>query len=291
MPKEISELFCKGMSMRDQLYFGSVCKNWLSSTSDKAYLWVPDTPWLITNEDICSEFGLFSYTLKKNFYIHKSFIPIENSFIVASSKGWLIIRSDANMFMLNPFSNIRIDLPPLITVSRTLKSPECIDTPLGFAISTCPKLNPIHVVGVTFLGCLIWCKIGNKEWNGYQGDCEYGNVTFYNDKLYVVDRHGTTIDIFKVDDKSPVLLSLLNTIQGPMNSPKSNNLDVYLVESNTSLLVVKRYYEKLIVFGSTTGFDVLKVHEDINSGLPQLVNVDSLEDEVLFLSDLNSESL
>lgn len=306
MPKEILELFCKLLTIPDQVMFGTACKTWHAATLNKSQLWVPDTPWLITNDDTNSKFRLYSYTHNKKFQIQKLFKPFEGYSIAGSSKGWLVMRSEEEVFILNIFSNIRIDLPPLnllldhIPMSDSeedleLMELELMELPLCFAISTCPNLNPIQVASVTFDGCLTWFKLGNKVWKRYRGDYEYGNIAFHNEKLYAIDRDGTRIDVFEVDDESLVLVPLPDSILIPTNqNPRSNTFEVYLIESNGRLLVVKRYTNSVAITAPTIGFDVLEVQEkqiNCSSHEPMVVNVDSLDDQALFVSHLMSESV
>ncbi|KAJ1388677.1 hypothetical protein SESBI_38944 [Sesbania bispinosa] len=162
--------------------------------------------------------------------------------------------------------------------------------PLTFTFSTCPKLNPIIIAGVTLVGGIIWCKVGDKTWKAYESKEEYGNLAFHNDKLYAINRDGYKINIFQLRDEPPKL-HLFETIYAsiPIVSP-SNAFKLYLVESNGNLLLVKRYYHHL-TWHTTIGFDILKVQEKNCSSPDQLVNVDSLEGQTLFICEYNCESV
>ena len=283
MPADLLGECCKRLDMPNQLRFATVCKAWHSCTSSKANsTCTPDTPWLISNDDTASQFRLFSSSLQKNFEICK---PFHGSFVVGSTNGWLVIRTQPKLFILNVFSRLTIDLPP-----RTTNDATGMDTPLAFAISTCPNLNPINVAAVTKGGDLAWCNIADEAWKGHRGDEEYGNLTFHNHKLYAVNRYGTKIDLFQVDDESAELLPL-----GSIGSPRPsvtvpNAVNVYLVGSNGSLLVAKRYYENPGTEAPPTiGFDIFKVEE--NCTPPRVVRVNGLDGQALFVSDLNCECL
>ncbi|KAJ1428470.1 F-box-like domain superfamily [Sesbania bispinosa] len=286
MPKDMLEKFCQHLSFEEQARFSSVCKAWYASTTDKANIWVPNTPWLITNEDMTPRYSLYSPTLK-SFTIDKPFKSIKGYFIAGSYKGWLVIKSEDRIFILNIFSKIKIELPHRSAMPDLLKSK---GTPV-FTISTCGNLNPIIVACVTYAGEIAWCKIRDEAWKGHRGDVLYGNVTFYNDNLYAIDRLGNRIDIYRVDEESSLLI-LLDTIHATIPTTVDPSImDVYLVESNGSLLVLRRYYEcRGLFLWPTMGFEVFKVKEE-NCRSPHLIKVESLEDQALFISNLSCESL
>lgn len=293
MPTEIQELVCKCLRLPDQLRFGSVCSSWHSSTSNKSYIWVPDTPWFIINDDNHPEFHLISTKAEKNFKIDKPFRPTDGFFIVGSSKGWLVIQSQAEIFILNVFSRIRIELPPRSSMPDVLKTKGTessgMDTPLASAMTTCDRFNPIFVAIVTSAGDLAWCKIGDEAWKGHRGGNgeEYVNLTFHKEKLFAIRSDGSKIDMFQVEEESLVLLPL-GSIDYPSQShpqdPTSQALHFYLVESKGSLLVVKRSG----LNERTVGFHVMKMEE--NYCQQKLVYMDNLDGQALFLSDMNSES-
>ncbi|XP_061373137.1 putative F-box protein At4g22180 [Gastrolobium bilobum] len=301
-PTDVIEMIYKCLEFPDQARFGSVCKSWYSCTYNKPHLAVPNsTPWLIDDQYRSSQYNLFispSHS-QKDFKIYKPFRPFSDSFISESIKGWLVIQSRVKVFIVNLFSSVRIELPPRTTMPDFPKSKgnnnvSGMDTPVTFTISTCVHSNPIMVAAVTWGGDLIWCKIRSaKAWKGYRGDKEYGNLTFYNDKLYAVTGDGTKVDIFRVDDESSVLFLLQSIDSMQPTNDLLVYLQVYLVVSNEDVLVVKRYYdhrrELRVCEEPTIGFDIFKVQE--NCIPPNLVNVDTLGDQALFLSALNCESL
>lgn len=286
LPKKILEHLWKLLTIPDQAIASSVCKKWHSSTSNKANIWAPDIPWLITDiEDTSPHYSLFSISLQKIYKMEKPFLPLDNTFIVGSCKGWLVIRSEVEIFILNLFSKVRIDLPLRASQQHLLNS-----TPTVFTMSMCADLNPIIVAGVTFDGGLVWCNISDKEWKVYIGDEEYGNLAFYNDKLYAINHDGDKIDVFRIEDDELIPKgSMYATFP---TSLISDNFDIYLVESKGSLLVVKRYFEISSILGQTINFEIFKVQERIDDVSPhQLVKMESLEDQVLFVSGLYCESL
>ncbi|XP_061373132.1 putative F-box protein At4g22660 [Gastrolobium bilobum] len=300
MPTDIIETIYKDLEFPDQARFGSVCKGWYSCTYNKPHLAVPNsTPWLIDNNDQSSKYNLVVSPShrQKDFKIYKPFRPFRDSCIKGSIQGWLVIKSQVKIFILNLFSKVRIELLPRTTMPVFLKSKgyrvSGMDTPVSFTISTCVNSNPIMAATVTYGGDLVWCKIGSdKAWKGYRGDKEYGNLTFHKDKLYAITRDGTKVDIFRVgvDDESSVLF-LLHSIDSKQSTKNLSdaNLKVYLVVSNGSVLVVKRYYRDFEFRAPTIGFDVFKVQE--NCTPPRLVNVDTLGEQDLFLGEFNCESL
>lgn len=301
MPTDILELCCKQLTVPDQLRFGSVCKPWLSCTTDKSNIWVPQTPWLVANDDASSRFVFFSNTDQKHYKIYKPFKPLRGSFIVGSFKGWLLIRSKGKFMLLNPLSRFRIELPADTTIPSFLASKGLdlllgIASPVAFAMSTCANFNPITIAIATFEGDLIWCNVGDTVWKGYRrgDDSNYGNILFYDDKLYAITRDGNKIDTFKVGEESLVLLNSLAATTSTTDSTQPDGIeteamDVYLVECGGKVLGLKRYYDNSLIVRSTLYFVILEVQEKGNS--PQLVRVNTLDDHILFVADYNCEAL
>ncbi|XP_057444835.1 uncharacterized protein LOC130737081 [Lotus japonicus] len=287
--RDILELICKKLTIPDVAAFSSVCKNWHSATIDKAWIWVPETPWIVDNDPPKLEYRLYNWTHERHFEMIKG-VMHNNTLINGSCKGWLIVRSDDQMCIWNLFSKAGYLLPPQHT-NEYLRLP-----PFVFTASTCPHLNPITVVGVSHNQTLVWCSIGDKKWKDYRNCDEddgpkYANVAFLNDQLYAIRVEGNTIDIFGVDGTQPYLIPL-RTVQratAPTEIP-SQYFDLYLVESKGHMLAVTRYCHEdsvrtIPISGTTIGFQILKVEEDM------LVNVESLEDQALFVGGLSCESL
>lgn len=291
MLSEILEQIWKRMTIPHQAQVSTVCKKWYSSTTNKASIWTPDIPWLLADEDNSSHYRLFSVILGKPFFIPKPFTPMDYyASIIGSCKGWLVIESGDEIFILNLFSKVRIDLPPAMSSKPGIR----VSTPLFFTMSTCAMLNPITVAGITFDSNLIWCNIGDKEWKGYISNEKYGNIAFHNDKLYAINKDGNKVDIFRFDNDKDELIHHDTICATIPTVSLSDTFDVYLVESKGNILVVKRYSDTVSIIDKTIGFDIFKVQERSTNGdhSPHLlVNVDSLGDQALFVSDFFCESL
>ena len=61
MPTEILEQVCKLLSIPDQARFITVCKSWLyANTSKKFYHWIPNAPWLVSNDCTTTQFQVLN---------------------------------------------------------------------------------------------------------------------------------------------------------------------------------------------------------------------------------------
>ena len=292
MQEPILELFMKRLRFEEQVRFGSVCKRWHPCTPDKPYLYVPETPWLITNKSTASKFQLYRIPDKKVFNIDKPFETLAYSLIVGSLKGWLFLRARRDrLAILNLFSKLRLDLPPQRTIvpaaltwSRGYAGFGMFN-PLAFSIATCSGLNPTTVAMVTSGGGLAWCKPGDKAWKSHKGEQEYGNLLLHNDKLYAVDRLAQKVYIFKFEDEGLVLVASTGSNQPPQDEDK---VDPYIVGCGGRVLVLRRYYYRKSI-RPTNSFYVMEVDEKCNP--PRLETVHSLGGHVLFVGDSSCESL
>ncbi|OIV98534.1 hypothetical protein TanjilG_12120 [Lupinus angustifolius] len=290
LPLEIVELICKGLTITDQLHIGSVCKPWLFCTTNKFNIWVPETPWLIENSDRSSQFLFFNNTYQKVYRIYKPFRSLHGSSIVGSFRGWLFIRNKAKIFILNPLSRIQVELPLITSIG--FFPPKPFDSigmpiPIAFAISTCHKFNPITIIMVTFTGDLAWCNVGDKSWKSYRSEhSRYGNIIFYNHKIYAITQDGSNVDIFKPNNESLVLLN--STAHSTNPNIDTKLIRVYLVECGGKVFVVKRFLSEIMSL--TTTFVILEVVQE-SCNTPKLVHANSLEDHILFVADNSIESV
>ncbi|XP_057419011.1 uncharacterized protein LOC130713242 [Lotus japonicus] len=301
MSTEVLEQVCKLLTIPNQARFISVCKSWLSAdTSKKSYHWIPDAPWLVNDDFTSTQFKVISTTDKQAYNIYKPFSPFQNTSIVGSSKGWLILRSDQSLFILNLFSKLRLDLPPIRTMSCLLcsKGDDCFDmhTPVAFTISMCPNMNPTLVAVVTYKGDLGWCKVGDTKWKGYHtSDKFYSNVAFHDNKLYAVQRGGLKVNMFKYDNGVLVQVGSVESTNPIEHIPnlsrtiRSYSMTLYLAECGGKVYVVKRFSDDTKFHTPTIDFVMFVVEE--NCTTPQLVKVENLDDHVLFVDNLNIECL
>ncbi|XP_057429921.1 putative F-box protein At5g66830 [Lotus japonicus] len=297
MPTEILEQVCKRLTIPDQAAFIAVCKTWLSAnTSKKASHWIPDAPWIVSNNYTSAQFQAISTTNNQAYNIYKPFNPLRNTYILGSSKGWLILKSDQNLFILNLFSKLRLDLPPLRTTPCSGGDCFGIHKPIVFTIDTCPNMNPTSVAVVTYKGDLGWCKVGDTTWKGYHTNDEfYSNVAFYDNKLYAVERDGLKVNIFKYDQGVLIKIGSVESTNPNEHIPDLSipmcfiNMSVYLVECGGKVFVVKRFSDNTKRNTPTRNFTIFAVEE--NCTTPQLVKVESLDDHILFVAGLNIECL
>lgn len=307
LPMDTLELLCNRLSIKDQIRLGSTCKSLHSVAFKRHNPQAREYPWLI------SPFYCFrrKYMLLSCSPYHACYDMTpsptasseSNSHIVGSSKGWLCLQIDFNIHILNLFSKLRLDLPPLTTL-RHYPDEFNNDAELSakaFAMSFCNNMRPTNVVAVVAgsLGSLGLCKARGTTWK--LQDEGYANVSFHNAKLYAVTKRFNMVDIFNVvvDDDDDVKLCLVGSIEYEYDSPPLPKLasfihspPSYLVESQGSLLLVKRYlyrYHSLGHLPSRVDCEVFKVEDDDGRDPPRLVKVDTLEDQILLLSDSCAE--
>ncbi|XP_057432046.1 putative F-box protein At5g66830 [Lotus japonicus] len=301
MPTEILEQICKLLTIPDQARFIAVCKSWrFANSSMKSYHWIPDAPWLVNNDCINPHFQVISTTDKQAYNIYKPFNLLQNTSIVGSLKGWLILKSDQSLFILNLFSKLRLDLPSIRTMPCFLcsKGDDCfgMHTPLTFTILMCPNMNPTLVTAVTYKGNIGWCKVGDTTWKrDHTSDKFYSSVIFHDNKLYAAERGGLKVNMFKFDDGVLVQVGSVESINPIEHAPnlsrpiRSYCMTVYLVECGQKVFVVKRFFDDTKFHTPTINYVIFAVEE--NNTTPQLVKVDNLDDHILFVANLNIECL
>ncbi|XP_054822256.1 uncharacterized protein LOC129320718 [Prosopis cineraria] len=287
VPKEFLELLCDRLSFTDQLQFARVCKSWHSLAfgrpDPKAY----ETPWLIG----LTEGPTFRGSIYNQVTCHqiraKSF-KHSKPHIIGSFKGWLYLQyKSINLTQLvNMFSNIHHDLPRLSTIKNF--TPSDIKHVRAFAVSLCNFMGPIMIAIVSSLGNLALCKIGGRRWKGHKKEEQYINLTFCKSKLYAMRKEFNRVDINETDDK--LELSLVAVIDSSevidASLPLPPPFQAYLLgdSKDNNLVLVLQHRKMLDSVLMAIEFEIFKIKDG-----DQLVKVDTLDDQIVLLSDSCSE--
>ncbi|TXG50434.1 hypothetical protein EZV62_022958 [Acer yangbiense] len=137
-------------------------------------------------------------------------LPDANGNKCYASKGWLmVINKDWSMFLLHPFSSLRIELPHIKTFRNWEPNCEYLESMEILFISKCvlstsPSLESDYTLVVIYGSTaeLAYFRPGFKTWITIDS-CRhcYQDVIYYQEQFYVIDFSGriTAIDI-KSDD-------------------------------------------------------------------------------------------
>ncbi|KAJ3688772.1 hypothetical protein LUZ61_017936 [Rhynchospora tenuis] len=212
-------------SITDFVRFRAVCSPWRSAALPKPRHLPLQLPWLMIghklNADKNDDGMRLFYDLWKC-KMHKLHLPdIIDKGCCATHRGWLLVIASEGreVFLLNPLTQARIDLPPFTTQVRHLgedwDAPRH-DTPHRFShyhdfqqsklILSSDLTNPDCLITVFLYGLVIFCyRVEEPCWtmvntprNNYLED-----VTYYNGRFYLLYDEGSEADIVIIDSDKP----------------------------------------------------------------------------------------
>ncbi|KAJ4819073.1 F-box family protein [Rhynchospora pubera] len=253
LPQLVVQLISeKVKSIIDYVRFRAVCQPWRSASLSKPCHLPPQLPWLI-------KLQWYIYGKKDDgirlFYdpweskIHKIHLPETNDMnCYASYRGWLLIAATGGrsrkVFLINPLTRSRIDLPPFITPVKHLGG--FCDNPCDVAsypyiyFSTTCKMT--FSMDLTDPDCLVmlflsWqvilcCKVGDPCWT--QVDVCFnslGNlidVTYYNGRFYLLHKKAMEI----IESNKPKERTVYNF------EPKIEAIYKYLLEGKSGVYII-----------------------------------------------------
>ncbi|XP_028792400.1 uncharacterized protein LOC114748208 isoform X2 [Neltuma alba] len=287
LPREFLEFLCDHLSFRDQIQFARCCKSLYSLAFRRPNPKACEKPWLIgltENPTLCGR----TYNEVTYHQIQAKSFKHSDPHIIGSFKGWLYVQYKLHSLtqLINIFSNIHYDLPPLSTIKNFV--PSGIKHVRAFAVSFCKSMRPTMIGIVSGLGSLALFKIGGRNWKGHKREERYVNLTFYNVKMYAMRKEFNQVDIFEIDDNLD--LSLVGVIYSSevidASLPVPPPFQAYLVvDSKDNNLFVVLQHRKM--FGSVLmaiEFEIFKTKDG-----DQLVKVDALDGQIVLLSDTCSE--
>ncbi|XP_061993326.1 putative F-box protein At4g22660 [Rosa rugosa] len=224
LPLELLELISKKLAFIDIVRFKSVCSCWKSAaesyTSSPNYTPAPEAPWLMvslpadhqrvqTGDKDAHYFWFFSLTEKKFRKIKTSFEGFDYPHVTyaGSSHGWLAICdfNKAMVYLLNPFSGSRIDLPSISTLPNIVEG--CNPRVCRVVASSDPSRNKKFFVVVKYVSRILsphsklaFCKNGDEKWTYLGG----GRLcfTFHKGHLYVLRKE--TLEVWDLGGTYPM---------------------------------------------------------------------------------------
>ncbi|XP_058771935.1 F-box protein SKIP23-like [Vicia villosa] len=301
-------IFDKLSERIDQIYFSAVCKYWYyiakvnhqhRKTKNNALpmLMIPQKNKCRTKRSL---YGLSSNTI----YPLQLQVPY-NRRLCGSSHGWLAkVESSKNIVitLLNPFQNLApIPLPPIymLNIDRRRENYEC--NVHKVILSTNPTTRPHDYITVAIYSmrkCLAFIKAGQKLWTYI--DCEhfcFTDVIFYKGLVYAVGRWNNIISLDLCCPGNANVIPNVVSSRGDVYAHRA-----YLVESlEGDLWLIRKFISypphdfvdenRNNHSNGTKRFEVYKLELDLQSGkLKQMVKLDSLGDNVVFVGDSDSVS-
>ncbi|XP_010242020.1 PREDICTED: F-box protein SKIP23-like [Nelumbo nucifera] len=298
-PKDLlEEIVFRLVRLSDHINFASVCTSWRSVAVENRSRIPRQIPLVIIpgkfNKETRAFFSLYS---GKTYGAH---LPeLHRNWCCGSSEGWLVIEDDyrEEIFLLNPFSRAKIQLPSLSTFSDPQDSadPERLRK-FQFVMKAILSSNPdttSNYVVMAIMVCeeenLSFWRPGNKRWKTLTTRWDpYEDIIYHNGLFYALSNQGpvVTVDI----DSDPIsVIEIAPRVAEPRLVDK-----LYLVESLGDLILVLRIdCEWQKVDGSllqpykTVEFQGYKL-DRMNR---RWMKIKSIGDQMLFLSDNCSMSL
>ncbi|KAF9589126.1 hypothetical protein IFM89_019176 [Coptis chinensis] len=192
-------------SIEDYIRFGTVCRSWQSVTVDqRRYNFSPKTlPWMMfpfyekgevdNNYSGSHEF----YSLSEG--VHKLYLPEAiNCSCSGSPYGWLIIRGNQRMEILNPLSRVSFLLPPISMLEDFVGSDPsyCTNSTHLVILPSSSSTVPLKELFVAFVlfredGKLAFARPTDRAWTTMKiSNTSHKDILLFNNKFYIVDTEG-----------------------------------------------------------------------------------------------------
>ncbi|XP_058784106.1 F-box protein SKIP23-like [Vicia villosa] len=305
----LSLIFDKLVETIDHISFSRVCKNWYSIAKfnyQNRQIQNNVLPMLMipTRNKSRTERSLYGISCKKDYKLK---LPVRsNKRLCGSSHGWLAkvdYSSQATgITLLNPFKDgASITLPPLY-FSNVFRRKERYEYDVHkVVLSTNPTFKPRDFVVVaiyTMWKHLAFLKAGQKNWT-YIHDIHdvfniFNDVIFYKDLVYAVGHSNTIISFdfsYLKDEKViPKVVSLKEDDYADRTYlVKSLEGDLWLVRKFMGYPGDEDDEDNVEPSNGAKRFEVYNLELDLQTGeLIQMLKIDSLGDNVLFVGDSDS---
>ncbi|XP_055960171.1 putative F-box protein At1g65770 [Mercurialis annua] len=219
--------------LRDFIIFGAVCRSWRSVASPEKFNKSPKTPWLLLDDQNEEE----EHDRRRKF-LKLSKDAIYSINIPKPSKRWyLIVGTDVELGLLNPFSLSRIDLPRKNLVQCNI---------IGFALSSSPSVASDFTIMIVYFSYKIrltyfsFWKNGYREWTDSEKSALVGisaNITYHNSRFYtayVFSFYGIYVHEIDIQDSESV--SIRSKL---FNGPSLHNAGpLWTVGSSRGLMIM-----------------------------------------------------
>jgi hypothetical protein len=305
----LSLIFDKLVERLDHIYFGVVCKNWYSIAKfnyQNRQIKNNVLPMLMIPTNIEWRTKRSLYGISSNTIYNFQLQVRHKKRFCGSSHGWLakVERSKvATITLLNPFKNLdSICLPriymPMIQTRGKIDYEGNIHKVI---LSTNPTIRPHdYVVAVIYSmrKSLAFIKAGQEVWtyvdDSIKDHCCFGDVIFYKGLIYAVGHWNNIVSFDICYSKYKRVIPNVVSSGGDVYADRA-----YLVKSlEGELWLVKKFIDFSRYNGyvhnssGTQRFEVYKLELNLQTGkLIQMLKLDSLGDNVLFLGDNDSVSL
>ncbi|KAJ4785729.1 F-box family protein [Rhynchospora pubera] len=251
LPADVVHLISEKLkSITDYVRFRAVCSPWRSASLPKPSHFPPQLPWLmIPYEPWCSDsddgtrlfYDLFESKMRK------LLLPETIGHMCSASyRGWLLLveTKGTEVFLLNPLTRARVDLPSFTTPVRYLKgksSAPCYDARWVFGYNfvitrvtfSADLTDPNCLIMVFVERCwgLFCCRVGDPCWtmvNIRPSNAPTGDAAFYNGCFYLFSKGVMYITEFNKPEK--LVTCFLED--------KLRDSDLFLLEGKSGLHVV-----------------------------------------------------
>ncbi|XP_058784071.1 F-box protein SKIP23-like [Vicia villosa] len=302
----LSLIFDNLVERIDHIYFSAVCKNWYSIAKfnyQNRQIQNNVLPMLMIPAENIWERSLYGISSNKH-YNFKLSVPTHKR-LCGSSHGWLAkvdyCSSVTGITLLNPFKDaVSITLPPIYMMHKYRRRKDYEYVVHKIVLSANPTFKPHdYVVIAIYSVCqfLAILKAGQKTWT-YIDDVHnlFHDVIFYKGLVYAVGLKNNIVSLDLSYLKDEKVISKVVSLKGGDYVERT-----YLVKSLEGDLWLVR---KFIDFGDeddednvepshgTKRFEVYNLKLDLQTGeLLQMLKIDSLGDNVLFLGDSDSVAM
>ncbi|KAL5699017.1 hypothetical protein ACHQM5_029977 [Ranunculus cassubicifolius] len=311
LPKELLQLIVERIkSIEVYVRFGGVCKAWGSVAVKRPRCTVlrEQVPWLMLSKDPYSEEANPDthsfFRLSDNKVHHLDLPDSKHSQCWGSPYGWLVIRRNEQMRLLNPLSKVSVALPPLSSLDDYY--PGLSMHKVVLTISTTPtslttRLEDKFVVLIIFVGNhgIAFARPGDRAWGTVElnpkGVCMLQiinlDILYSNNRFYITTWNGE-INCFDISSANPVLMDFSYYVANALNK------HFYLVDISGEVHLVERILKtrkrlplysplEMKPFNCTHRF---RVHK-LNLSTRKLEELDTLGDYAVFLGNNTSFSL
>ncbi|XP_043687794.1 F-box protein At2g26160-like [Telopea speciosissima] len=313
LPEDIKFLIVNKLDVVDLHCFSSVCKSWqsIAMAAKKIQPRPPQLPWLMFSSFNDHRLVFFRLTDGKVLRLE---IP-ETYFgsqcvVVGSNWGWLIMvdKMRRTNFLLNPFTRIVIQLPPLDTLpihydndvgipsvlfrivskDNFINKAMLLSPPAAAATTTNNStLNDCVVIAIYCNNELAFCRPGDDAWTSL--GIYFKDIILCHGKLYAITEQ-FDLKLVKLGGFNPKIKSC--NIAPPVAKEDLSPLQksFYLVECLGELLMVIKYYVRdynLRYHYTSLTFKIFKL--DLKGR--RWIKVEDLGDRTLFIGTSTSLSV
>ncbi|KAJ4820809.1 F-box protein (DUF295) [Rhynchospora pubera] len=234
----------KVKSIVDYVRFRAVCSSWRSASPPKPSHLPPQLPWLMIHDITTIKEGITLFYDLWESKMHKLHLPeIVNMWCLASCHGWLLLTttSGQEVFLLNPLTRARIQLPPFNTEFKYLDNDrdapfyDCIHLSVNKLTFSTDLTDPNCLIMVFYQKMIMIqiCRVGEPRWTVVTSGPLHSyeiiqDATYYNGRLYLLyDEAMQIVDLNKPEERIVCTLD-----------PKLQNFRMRFLEGKSGVYVV-----------------------------------------------------